>query len=110
MTRLLATQDAGKTFTSGHSEPCLLVAEPSEGGEPIEVVVKFRTAVVNGRIGLCSELTAALLARALGLDAPRPFLVEITEAFVESVADATLRQRLGQNLGWQFATEYLSGN
>jgi hypothetical protein len=77
-------------------------------GDRFEVVIKLRGSVIGGGAGLAREMVAAELAEALHLQAPRPFLVEISPEFAASMATAELRARFEQNIGWHFGSSFLS--
>ena len=105
MLRLTAIQYR-QTYTSGHSCPCLVEAESLEG-DRFEAVLKLRESVHGKNAGLARELVASRLAAALGLPAPRAFLVEVTTEFAESIAEPKERVRFQENLGWHFASHFL---
>lgn len=98
-----------RTFNSGHSRPLLLEGETIEG-ERYEVVVKLRRNVQGMAGGLAREWLASHFASRLGLNTPRPFVVEITPEFAQSIPDSDTRMRLQEDLGWHYASLNLRGN
>ena len=102
MTTLTALRH-GETLTSGHSRPCIVEGETSDGKRH-EVVLKLREDVHGKANGLACEWVASQIASAVGLNVPPPFLVEVTAEFAESVPDAAARARYHANLGRHFGS------
>ncbi len=98
----------------GVSCPLFVVAYPEDWSDPYETVLKLRNPAVvgsqnHGGTALACELICSMLARVLGLDVPDYAIVEVSEEFATAVANATVRNRLRQSTGENFATVYLEG-
>lgn len=91
------------TFVHGRSRPMLIAAAAADGTQD-EVVLKLWEPARLDKNALVAELVASRLARELGLDAPEPFIVDVTPDFAASVPDAEARQRLGAVPGRHFAS------
>jgi hypothetical protein len=70
----------------GRTKPMLLVCDGSD--EEVEVVAKFSEGCSVG--GLIREAMTAMLALDLGLPVPPPYLVQLSEDFIESIPDSTV--------------------
>lgn len=89
--------------TKGYSRPARVTCRRSTG-ETVEVFVKFSGGVRNHHLGLTAELVCSRLARILGLDTPQPFIVNLTEEFLEGVPmDA--KDLVWRSLGLNFASQ-----
>jgi hypothetical protein len=91
-----------RAMTKGRTMPLLLAAEFSDG-RSVELIGKFSHGGQIGAIGLAREAISALLAADLGLPVPKPLLITISDAFIETVpnpqAAALLRQSLRVGFG-----------
>lgn len=77
--------------TSGKTKPVRIECEKSDE-TTVEVVAKFSAGSERKTIALGMEVVAACLAADLGLPIPQPYLVELTDEFVRSVAEPASRQ------------------
>jgi hypothetical protein len=98
-----------RTFSAGRTKPAVFLCETDGLDAPCEVVVKFRSGMGQGVIGLASELLAALLARQLDIPTPEPMLVEIDPALADGMSDADLRTRIRGSGGLNFGCRLLTG-
>jgi len=73
-----------RLMSVGRTKPMLLACERQDGNE-VEVIAKFSTGCSIG--GLIREAMTAMLARDIGLPVPEPFLVSISNEFIDSVQD-----------------------
>lgn len=96
-----------ETLTSGHSRPCIIEGETFDGDRH-EVVLKLREDVHGKANGLACEYVASRLARAVGLNVPAPFLIEVTSDFADSVTDAAASARYQANLGRHFGSKLVT--
>lgn len=102
MIRLTALRHI-ETLSSGHSRPCIIEGETIEGDRH-EVVLKLRESVHGKVNGLACEWVASRIARAVGLNVPQHFLVEVGADFADSVPDAAAKARYHTNLGVHFGS------
>lgn len=96
-----------KAFHTGRTCPCLMLCE-DDAGDTQEVVVKLRVGNECTGTGLICELMGSLLARALDLPAPEPFLVDVDPEFHAAIAEESIAERLKANAGMNFGCRYLS--
>ncbi len=91
-----------RVMSKGRTTPLLLAAEYSDG-RSVELIGKFSHGGQIGAIGLAREAISAMLAADLDLPVPKPLLVTISDAFIETVpnpaAAALLRQSLRVGFG-----------
>jgi hypothetical protein len=82
----------------GRTKPVLLVCESPEG--EVEVVAKFSQGCSVG--GLIREALTAMFAIDLGLPVPPPYLVKLSEDFVDSIPDSAVAEflRKGDSFGF----------
>ncbi len=78
---------------SGRSQPLRVVVETEDGVEH-EACLKCSGRPELGVEGLANELVASLLAADLGLPVCEPFLVDLTEAWIDTVPDEMLKHVL----------------
>ncbi len=94
------------SFTqSGYSRPARVTCSRVDGSK-VHVYVKFGGAVRNREFGLTAEVVCSLLARELGLETPRAFLVNVSPAFLAAApiqAQDLIRRSLGINFGTERA-------
>ena len=69
---------------SGRTRPIVAAAE-DDGGNVVEVVLKFASACEMGTNSLAAEVIAACLAAALELPIPEPFLVRVSPEWRDSL-------------------------
>ncbi len=82
-----------RKMTNGRTSPCLITCETDhEGGNDIELIVKFSAECFEKEKNLVIEALAAMLGADLGLPVPEPFLVGIDDFFINSIGDAQLQQ------------------
>ena len=96
-----------RRMDSGRTGPLLLGGEHAE--QEIEVVAKFSKGGDIGAAGLVREALCAMLAADLGLPIPQPFLVRVSQDFIESVrsADAGVADFLVASLRVGFGSKKL---
>jgi hypothetical protein len=76
--------------TSGRTKPARVECEKTDG-TLVEVVAKFAGGCDRGEAALAMEVVSACLAADLGLPVPKPYLLAIDPAWVESIPDAAYR-------------------
>lgn len=83
---------------NGRTTPMLLVCDGPDG--EVEVVAKFSQGCSVG--GLVREAITAMFAIDLGLPVPQPYLVRLTDDFIESIPDSTVVEflRKGDSFGY----------
>lgn len=108
LVQTLFAQRYAATFSHGRSLPMLIEAEAPDGTRH-EVVLKLNEPGRVSAAGLVAELVSSFLARDLGLNAPEPFVVEITPEFAASVPDAAAKARLLAAPGLHFASRHVTG-
>jgi len=79
-----------RKMSKGRTSPCLITCERDQ--EDIELVVKFSAGCFEKEKNLVIEAIAAMLGADLGLPVPEPFLVEVDDAFINSVGSPELQQ------------------
>lgn len=94
-------------LTKGHSAP-LLASAVTPADERVDVVVKLRSRIHGGGVGLAMELIAALLARDLGLPVPDPALAFIPPQLAGQASTETDRRDLASSTGLNFGCRHLS--
>jgi hypothetical protein len=96
-----------ETLSSGHSRPCIIEGEALDGTRH-EAVLKLREDVHGKANGLACEFVASRIAKVVGLNAPTPFIAEVSEMFADSVPDPAASARYHLNIGRHFASELVS--
>ncbi len=87
-----------RKMTNGRTAPCLITCEDCEqAGEDVELVVKFSAGCFEREKNLIREAVAAMLAADIGLPVPEPFLVEVDDAFLSSIADPVLHANIANS-------------
>ncbi|BDW95630.1 hypothetical protein MACH10_13150 [Thalassospira tepidiphila] len=85
---LEATRFDGRISSEqGKTMPWLLAGEAEEGDSSVEVVAKLSGSCDLGIKSLIVEALSALLAADLGLPVPEPFLVVLSDEFIDAVHD-----------------------
>ena len=74
-----------KVMSSGKSRPLLLGCTASSTDGEIEVVAKFTAGLERETSGLAIEAVVSMLACDLGLRVTAPYIVEITDDFIQSI-------------------------
>ncbi len=72
-----------RMMSNGRTRPMLLVCDGTEG--EVELVAKFSEGCSIG--GLIREAMTAMLALDLGLPVPPPYLVQLSEDFIDTIPD-----------------------
>jgi hypothetical protein len=87
-----------RMMSNGRTRPMLLVCDGQEG--EVELVAKFSEGCSVG--GLIREAMTAMLALDLGLPVPPPYLVELSEDFIDTIPDSTVAAllRKGDRFGY----------
>ena len=88
---------------NGRTKPMLLVCDGPSG--EIEVVAKFSEGCSVG--GLIREAITAMFAVDLGLPVPPPYLVALSDDFIESIPDATVAEFLRKGDRFGFGSQRL---
>lgn len=97
-----------KMMGSGRNRPVLFGCEETDGGDLVEVVVKFSSPQC-GVGGIIREAISALLAADLDLPVPRPFLVVLDDGLLDAMdmvpkdAVDSMRDSRFPTFGSQFA-------
>lgn len=95
-----------RPMSTGKTKPVMLACERDNGNE-IEVVAKFSRGCNNSTEPLVREAIAAMFAKDLGLPVPEPFVVEVSDAFIAAVPDASVRGYLHQSIRLGFGSQKL---
>ena len=95
LTRATATE-FGRVANSGRTKPVMLVCADSTEAD-IEVYAKLSVRCEQGVTHLAREAIAACLAADLGLPIPRPYLVEMSPAWIASIPDAEMRATMADS-------------
>lgn len=90
---------------SGRTCPSILTCEKTTG-EIIEVFAKFSSSCDENVSNLTREIIAACLAGDLGLPIPEPVLIEIDDAWISIVQDATVRARIAASARVAFGSRH----
>jgi hypothetical protein len=79
------------------------------GDEDVDVVVKLNGSMDFGARGAVFELVGSLMASKLGIECPRPFLVWLSQEFVDAVSrrEPEKTAPLTKSIGWNFGSEML---
>lgn len=77
---------------SGRTSPAIMLCE-GKSDDDLELYCKLSDKCEEGVIHLAREAITACLAADLGLPIPRPFRVEITDEFIETVSDPEMKRR-----------------
>jgi len=87
-----------RMMSNGRTKPMLLVCDGHDG--EVEVVAKFSEGCSVG--GLIREAMTAMLALDLGLPVPPPYLVELSDDFINTIPDSTTAAllRKGDRFGY----------
>jgi hypothetical protein len=92
------------SFTqNGYSRPARLGCSRADGSN-VDVYVKFIGGVEAREFGLVAELVCSLLAREIGLNVPRPFIVNLSPEFLAGVPKVA-QDLVKRSLGLNFASE-----
>lgn len=82
-----------RVATQGRTGPAILTCEDA-AGNPVELFCKVSGGCDAGVSSLARESVGACLAADLGLPIPRPYLVDLSPEFADTVPDDTVRQKL----------------
>lgn len=94
-----------RKMEKGRTSPCLIVCESD--AEDVELVVKFSAGFFEKEKNLVIEAIAAMLGADLGLPVPEPFLVEVDDVFIDSVAESGLKDLMRQSNRLAFGSKKL---
>jgi len=83
-----------KRMNSGRTKPSLLTCIDNNNND-IEVIAKFSGGCDRGVDSLITESISAILASDLGLPVPRPYLIEIDQAFIDIIPDSEIKLQMG---------------
>ncbi|WP_250528805.1 HipA family kinase [Caballeronia sp. ATUFL_F1_KS4A] len=97
-----------KAMGNGRTRPVLLECEDAHGNI-VEMVTKCSSGTMEGVRNLAIEAVAALLGRDIGLPVPSPYVVQLEQDFINSVADAEIRRMLSTSCRFAFGSECLPG-
>jgi hypothetical protein len=81
---------------SGRTSPAITLCE-GKGDDDLELFCKLSDKCEEGVVHLAREAIAACLAADLGLPIPKPYYVEVTDEFIETVIDPAMRQRFKES-------------
>ena len=104
---LVAAVGFRQELPGGTTKPLVLTCEETDAQEQ-DYAVKLKTTRCLV-YGLCCELVCCRLAELLGMLTLEPAIVDITEAFVETVPQDRIKNRLRESLGANFGTRFLTG-
>ena len=95
-------------MTSGRTSPMLATCV-IHGNEDVDVVVKLNGSMDFGTRGAVFELVGSLMANKLGIECPRPFLVRLSQEFIDAVClrEPMKAEPLRKSIGWNFGSEML---
>ena len=82
--------------SSGRNRPARVECETADGAL-VEVIAKFAGLCDRGEVALAIEVVGACLAADLGLPIPKPYLLNIDQAWVCTIPDATYRAAVGRS-------------
>ena len=102
ITRAFATR-YDRRAEAGRNNPLRVTVETPDGEEH-EVFLKASGAPELSVAGLAAETLAACIAGRLGLPVCRPFLVEISAAWIATVEDVAAREMLSRSNGVAFGS------
>ncbi|WP_170787102.1 HipA family kinase [Ruegeria lacuscaerulensis] len=85
-----------RAATSGRTSPAIVLCE-NQNEYDLEVFCKMSDRCELGVKHLAREVIAAYLAADLGLPVPKPYLVELTREFIQSVPDVEMRDRMAKS-------------
>lgn len=99
-----------RTFSSGRTGPMLMrCSAPSGGGSELDVVVKLSGGCDTKEKALVREAFGAFLAEQLGFVVPRPYLVQMSDEFMGSIADRQVLAQLKASNRLAFGSTYIKG-
>lgn len=81
-----------RASSSGRTSPAIMLCE-GKSDDDLELYCKLSDKCEEGVIHLAREAITACLAADLDLPIPRPFRVEITDEFIETVSDPEMKRR-----------------
>lgn len=97
-----------KVMSSGRNKPCLIECEDVEG-KKVELVVKYSASLIEREKNLAIEAIVSMLAADLGLPIPEPFIVELSQEFIEVIDDVTVKMALKQSCRLAFGSALQTG-
>lgn len=97
-----------KKMGSGRNLPCLIECE-REDGSTVEVVVKYSCTLFEKEKNLAIEAIVAMLAADLGLPVAEPFVVQLSEDFIQTVNEAPIASNLSNSCRQAFGSALLTG-
>jgi hypothetical protein len=98
-----------RTTTTGRTSPCVFTCEDADGKPAGDFVVKLKGGLDTVELGLASELVSSRLAQLLGVSAPRPVIVSLSEELAQTIQDPKARAVALKSIGLNFATEAVEG-
>lgn len=78
-------------------------------GTTVDVIAKFSSGCEEKETGLAREVTAACLARDLGLPTPEPFLVDVSPDWADQVIEPVQRRKIKTSSPVAFGSHQLIG-
>lgn len=99
-----------RVYTSGRTLPMLTLCEllaPASGER--NIVVKPSEGCFRKEKDLVRECVAACFAHALGFNVPTPYLVHMSQEFIQAISDPSARDRARKSNPVAFGSEYLRG-
>lgn len=91
---------------SGRNRPARVECE-REDGSLVEVVAKFSGLCDRKEAALAIEVVAACLAADLGLPVPKPYLMNIDQAWLGTIPDAAYKAAVGRSGAMAFASTHV---
>jgi hypothetical protein len=92
---------------TGATGPCVFACEDATGEPAGEYVVKFRSQIRGGPIGLLFEFVAAQLALRLGLRTPAPAVVMLNPPLADATPNPEVAARIRRSIGPNYGCCYL---
>ncbi|MGN6422455.1 MAG: HipA family kinase [Asticcacaulis sp.] len=92
----------------GRTGPLIIACE-LDNGDVVELVAKFSGRCEEGAIHLAREVIGASLAGYLGLPVPEPFFVNISDDWVSTIPDPTIRQNVLISSRTAFGSRLITG-
>jgi hypothetical protein len=95
-----------RAMSVGRTKPFLVECEDGNG-DPVEVIAKCSAGTFEGVKNLAIEAIAAMLGKDLALPVPDPYVVQLDTDFIDSIADAQIRQFMSASCKYAFGSEAL---
>ena len=94
-------------LSQGRTTPSILRCSMGEIHD--DFVIKYRSTVNNGNIGLSFELLASQLAVYFGIATPDPVFIQISDLFASCVSNTATSEKLRKSIGLNFGSKFIKG-